>query len=102
MTIASYHRYAIYHLGEQRRLTTLQSTLKALDKGGKQRKLVKGLKVYQNMKVAQACLRELLRYTTYKNKHRLALVRIKAAFKEQPSLARPLLAMRNFLKYKLF
>lgn len=78
VTIASYHRYAVYHLGEQRRLTTLKKTLEALDKGGKRRKLVKGLVVYQNMKVAQACLRELLRYTTSKNKERLALVRIKA------------------------
>lgn len=102
VAIANYHRYVAHYLGEQRRLSTSHKTFKALSEASKRQKLIKSLLIYNNLKLAQACITELRAYTQAKNKQRLDLVKIKSELKKRPELARPLKVLRNLGLSRVF
>jgi hypothetical protein len=79
-----------------------QDAFALLQAACKHYKLKEGLIYFANHKITKRFFTAFKQYVAEKNRERLNLIKIRAAFARNKELKRPLLALNNFVEYKAF
>ena len=101
-SISKFHFYVLNHISNKRCQIVKRDALLLFSQGCKESKLERSLQTYHNHRTSKSVIQTWRAMVQMSNKVRLNLIKLRSNLRQNPSLGRPLLVLKNFLLNKAF